>query len=384
MKKLTLIICLLLALLTFGVLSIGINKPFTGHHDDNDSYFAQVGRNYLHYGIFPLHFGQLIGNSTPESKNFYTHHPPLLSLSLAASLAVFGDTYYAVRLVPIFFSVATVIMFFLLLRRFFDPVTSLLSVVFFIITPMFMFFGKMADHEVPTLFFIILAVYLYSRWQQTKKRKNFNFLLLVIFIGQWFGWPAYYLAGLLFLLTRRWEILILSLADFALFLGGVYWQTGSLVGGGLDQIFVFRTGFGQLPWVTESYTNIQLATQEVQWLYHFFTPPQVIAGTIALIVSIYLWVKGRKITSQNLLWLIFLAIAVIHVILFRTGAWRHDYWLYYFLPFFAWGIASGISLATKYFPRQRSKIVLGYLILLVVALIQSQPFFWALQNIVVK
>ena len=374
----------LFCLLALGLLAAGIDKPFTGHHDDNNSYYAQVAQNYIRYGIVPLRFGQLIGRSTPQSRNFYTHHPPLLSISLAAGLVLFGDNFTAVRLVPVLFSAATVLVFYLFLRRFFDVTAAVLAIGFLLITPMFMYFGKMADHEAPTLFFIILSLYLYSRLPGSGRSGRFRWLLLSLFFGQWFGWPAYYLAGLLFLLTRRWEILALSVFNFILFLAAVYWQTGSLAGGGLGEILLFRTGAGRLPGITESYTNIQLATQELRWLYHFFTPPQFLISAVAFGASAYLWFKNRRMSIANKIWLVFFAVAVIHVVLFRTGAWRHDYWLYYFLPFFAWGIASAVELSRRHFPRARNYIALAGLCLFATAIFQSQPFFWALQNMVVK
>lgn len=385
MKKIDLAAILLIGLVALGLLTIGINKPFNGHHDDNNAYFSQVGENYLKYGVLQLKFGQLIGSSTREKPEYYTHHPQLLPISLAGAIAVFGDNFWTVRLVPILFSVATVVIFYLLLRRFFNPVSGLLSVAFLMVTPMFLYFGKMADHEAPTLFFVVLSLYFYTLWRESKKHRHFVFLLLSLFLGQWFGWPAYYLAGILFLLTRRFEILLLSLFDFGVFLLDVYLLTGSLIGGGLGEILIFRTGFGQLSWAKENYTNSQLAAQEASWLYHFLTPPQFIAAIGAFGVWLFSWIKTRKIEAKDGIWLIFLAVAALHVLLFRTGAWRHDYWLYYFLPFFAWGIASGIGLLAKiHHGKYQFPAYFFFLLLLIGAIISGQPFFRALQDMVVK
>lgn len=385
-KKPQIVAVTLFCLLAVILLSIGINKPFNCHHDDNNWYYGQVADNYIHYGILNLKFGQLIPGQIPNSREFYTHHPPLLSIYLAGTIELLGDHYWTIRLVPIVFSIVTLIMFYLLLRQFYPTISALFSLAFWLVTPMFLFFGKMADHEAPTLFFIIFCLFFYVRWKKGGKRINFSLILIGLFLGQWTGWPTYYLAGSLFLLTWRWEILVLSLINFLLFLFHIYLLTGSVIGGGLAEILLFRMGLiNRLSWVEENYTTRQLVSQEVSWLYHFFTPPQFVISLLALVTSTYRWLRKRKIDQQSVIWLIFLFVASAHVILFRTGAWRHDYWLYYFLPFFSWGVSQSLTILLKAVSLPKSVFIYAvYLVLLFLAIYQSQPFFWALQNMVVK
>ncbi len=356
---------LLLVLVSFGVLTIGLNKPLNGHHDWNDRYFSAIALNYLHYGPLQLGFGQLIGDSLPIAGNFYTHHPQLFPLILSAAILILGNHNWVIRLTPIIFSVSTVAIFYLLLKKYFSWQAAFLACLFMIATPMFLYFGKMADHEAFTLFFIILTIYFYLN-------NNFKLTLLALFLGQWTGWPAYYLAGFLFLWSRKPVFLILSLVNFSLFLLNIQFLTGSIFGGGLSEVFFFRMGFINLPSVHEEYTNWQLLSQELHWLYRFIGPPQVILALLAFIYSL----KNRP--KFLAVWMIFGAVAVTHVVLFRTGAWRHDYWLYYFLPFFSFGIAAGISVLEK----KGSVIYTVYIAALVLMLYMTQPFFWALQNMI--
>lgn len=145
-------------------------------------------------------------------------------------------------------------------------------------------------------------------------------------------------------------------------------------------------GFTQLPDVHEEYTNLQLLKQESQWIYHFFSPSQAILVLFSLTSSVYFWAtKKIQLSKFYFVWVLFGFIAVTHVILFRTGAWRHDYWLYYFLPFFSWGIAMGISLLEKIINNRGQVIIyIIYVLALILAIYQTQPFFWALQNLVEK
>ncbi len=380
LKKIDLFVIGFLLVFSTVLLTIDITKPLNGHHDYNNRYLSEVVTNYLKFGPLPLRFGQFIGQISfpPDFTSAYTHHPIGVPLLLVPFIALGGPTPLAIRLLPTLFSLLTVCLFYLVLRRFFSTRASVLALIFWITTPMFLYFGKMTDHEVPTLFFIILTLQAYLR-------KNSRLLFLSLALGQWMGWPAYYLAGLLFLVTFDWRLVLLSLTNFSIFLLHTFWLTGSVVGGGLLEIFLFRAGLGQLDWVVENYTWVQWLTQELRWLYRFFTPPQFIVVVLTVIYTA-LSVTTRKLTlsKANLIWLTFAGIATIHIFLFRTGAWRHDYWLYYFLPFFSFGIATAISHLEKKFPRQTTVITLLFLVFVLLGVYISEPFFWALQTMVVN
>lgn len=247
--------CLVLILITvfsFLVLTVGINKPFNGHHDWNNRFFGQIANSYLNSGIFQLGFGQLINQSIPQSHNFYTHHPPLFPLILSVFIGVFGNFPWVVRLAPISFSVGTAVILYLLLRRFFNPVAAIFAIAFYLATPMYLYFGKMANHEVFTLFFIVLTLYGFLRWRESGKPRDLIFTLASLFLGQWTGWPAYYLAGFLFLWSKNTSFLILSLINFASYLLRVYSLTGSVVGGGLREVFFLGWVLLNCPTCTKS------------------------------------------------------------------------------------------------------------------------------------
>lgn len=356
LEKLSLLAVLLLATLA---LTIGIHKPFNGHHDVNNQVYRQAALNYLTKDISEHKFGQLINGT------FYTHHPPLLPLTLAISLAIFGDHTWSIRLVPIVFSISTLYVFYLLLRKFFSAKTSLIALLFWIITPMFLYFGKMADHEVITLFFVVSAIY-------TFVAKKIKLVLLSVFLAEWSGWPGYYLAGILALFMRSWTLIFLSIFNFSLFIFHLSILTGSPIGGGLVDIFLFRTGAkGSIGEVTEIYTLSDFIKQELSWTYHFFTPPQFLLTLLAATLTIF----KRHFGLKEKVWFIFFFVAMIHVVLFRTGAHRHDYWLYYFLPFFSFGMAK----CESFFPGKKLTLVI-FITLLLFAFWKSQPFFWALQT----
>lgn len=372
-------------LVTFLVLGVGIDKPFNGHHDYNNRSYQRIANNYLEKGLWELRLGQL---DQPKGypiveQNFYTHHPPFLTLSLAGFIALLGDSERTVRLLPIVSSALSVFIFLLLLKRHFSWKVTLIASAFWFVTPMFRYFGKMADHEAITLLFIVASVYCFDLWQRSKNKRAYYFLLAFIFLGQWSGWPAYFLAGVLFLLTRSFGILLLTILDVVLFFLWVQGVTGSVAGGGLINIFLFRIGVASLQSVQQEYTLSQFVIQEVRWLYHFFTPVQFITALLAAVITGALFIKG-KVTKQNksrlTIWLIFTLVAVLHVVVFRNGAFRHDYWLYYFLPVFSWGVAEALTMLYSKFKKYSLAITLLGVTLLIVSFWQKDEFFWALQN----
>ncbi len=352
---------ILILVLATAALLIGVNRPFTGHHDANNKMYRVAALNYLTKPIGVHKFGQLIDG------NFYTHHPILLPITLAASIQLFGDHFWSIRLVPIIFSVATLGVFYFILRSFFKPQVAIIALLFWIITPMFLYFGKMADHEALTLFFIVLAVYGFIK-------KNNRLVILAVVLGQWTGWPAYYLAFILAVFMRSWILLVISLVNFGLFASHISALTGSPIGGGLVDIFLFRTGAkASVGRIVESYSMIDFLKQELSWTYHFFTPIQFFLAAAAVFLT------EKKLTLKNKVWFIFLFVPIVHVFLFRTGAHRHDYWLYYFLPFFSFGVA--ITMNYLLDKMKKPKIVYAlFIILLIIAFLRSMPFFWALQT----
>lgn len=367
-------LCLfVLIVFTTILLTIGFARPSVGHHDANNRMYALAGLNYLDKGVIALSFGQLmqpVGNPIVR-ENFYTHHPPILSLLLAVSMGLFGYTSWAIRLVPILFSLGTIVVFFLLLRKFFSLPITLLGCFLWIGTPMFLLFGKMADHEALTLLFIVVASYAFVT-------KRSRLMLVSLFIGQWTGWPAYYAAAILFVFTRKFSLILLSLGNFALFLVHLIILTGSPIGGGLVEIILFRMGLKeQLGQVIERYTMMDFIKQEVSWTIHFFNPAQI---WLALLGGAFaLWKRYFGVREKVVI--VFFFVAFVHVILFRTGAHRHDYWLYYFLPFYSFAAALGLHHLHALTPKKYRFIF--YLVavgLVLVAAWQGEPFFWALQN----
>ena len=92
--------------LSFWILSRNISDPFTGIHDHNGARFGNIAKNYLKYGQ-ETRLGQVEQKNSDGSFEYYTHYPPLLSLSIAASYGIFGASEGTTRIIPVFATTCT-------------------------------------------------------------------------------------------------------------------------------------------------------------------------------------------------------------------------------------------------------------------------------------
>ncbi len=339
------------------ILSYNINKPFWGHHDFNNAFYGVMGRNLARFGPVATKLGQVTTTSVSDPKLFgyHTHHPPLLIWLLGLSYFLFGISEISTRLIPVIFSVATVAVFFLLIREVFGQKTAVASSMIWLVTPIFVYFGKMAVHEVLVLFFFVSAVYTYLKGQ-------YKLLLPVISLGCLSGWPAYYIPVIiLFLdffqkknlgLARSLFILIIPVFFFLLLLGHNYILTGSPFGGGLLEAYFFRT---------EAIPVIDYFRREASWFLAYFSKPVFLAAVLGAMLAL----KNMK---SRIFLLAFGLYGLIYLVVFKSAAYRHDYLIYYFLPLFAASAGFLVARIHKY----------AFIVLLALSVLSSYKFTQAL------
>ena len=106
-----------------GLLSLDLADPWVHSYDANGALFSTAARNYLRYGLRATRGGQVVnaGQLAPERFRFYAHHPPGLSLTIAASFALLGEAEWSARLVPVLFTLAAAALLYLVARRLAGP-----------------------------------------------------------------------------------------------------------------------------------------------------------------------------------------------------------------------------------------------------------------------
>ncbi len=321
------LILLLTLILAFIALLYRADKPFWGHHDFNNAFFGNIARNTLRYGVVVTRFGQVVNSGivTPSEFSYHTHHPGLLITLLTLSYYFFGITEISTRLVPIILSVLTVLLLYVIVKKLYSPAVAALAAVFWIITPLYLYFGKMAVHEIPVLFFFLFSLWRYLAWNEGNSRRNFVWLIIGIILGCLSGWPGYYTPVSLlvyhFLLHRKFEkklvwLIIVPLGLFLAHVSQTFILSGSFTGGGFNSAFALRSSRPDF---------LAFLKLETTYILLYFTKPLVLISLAGLLLFF-----AKRTYQFPLMLLLF---GSLHPLLFEEAANRHDYLIYYLLPF---------------------------------------------------
>ena len=190
--------------------------PWT--EDDNwyGAFYSQAAHVNLEVGILatggvpvPLYFGP--PPIPPDA--FYVHHPTLLPTLVTGAFAMFGESEWAARTVPIVCSLLSAVLLWLIVRSAVNARAATLTAAIFATLPMEIHYGDMVDFE-PCLLMCMLAVLLCLRlWQVTAHRRWAVLAAVCAMFTLWMDWPGY--------------LFVLSLAAYFIFRG---WKGACAVG----------------------------------------------------------------------------------------------------------------------------------------------------------
>lgn len=331
----------LIFLLAFLLLIIKINKPFIGHHDWNGVFFGNVLRNTKKFGFWKTKFGAVYTFMPQEASefNFYTHYPLGFRAFLGISTKFLGVSEFSMRLTAVLFSLLALYLFYRLTAQIFDWKIAFSAGLFFILNPMFLYFGKMPVHEVFGLPFIIWSFNSYLNYFQKKSKKNKLLLILSLFLACQTVWSAYYLTPLF--IFHYWIfkkpklrnngfffLLLIPVFCFLSYLALTYWQTASWHNN-IFSTLLFRMQIGEQA-SRYQFTFSQYWKQQILWLTVYFSR---IACFLALIYGLIITKKFIKKdwTYLNGLTAVIFIFPFIDLIIFPNLCFIHDYKLYYFL-----------------------------------------------------
>lgn len=172
------------------LLGAGLRAGWYGSFDANGALYSTAARNYLRYGLLATRGGQVCnaGQLRPEEFRFYSHHPPGISLALAASFALLGESEWAARLLFVLFTLGAAACLHGVARAMAGEVAACLAATAFLLQPMVALYGRMPDHEAPAAFFALLLTLLYLGWQREGRRGWLAAMSAVACLGVWFAW----------------------------------------------------------------------------------------------------------------------------------------------------------------------------------------------------
>lgn len=325
-------------------LSHGITLPWSmGHEGFNGAVFSGFARNFLEYGLIQAKFGNVTGQTisltpvSPENLGFYVNHPSLLALIIALSFSIFGESEWSARLVPIFFSLASIPLVFLISERLWNRRMGLYAAVIFVLNPMFLYYGHMVCFEPLVTFFMLLTILSYLRWIGGD-RQYLAVLCASVFLGGITDWSAYYLIPILglhyLLFVKRKELpavlpILTGIATLGVLFLQLRWFGRVYLKDLLDSFFARSN----LKADQDPNTVIAMHTlidRLFPWGAFFFTTPLLVTSFTGPLIALYVAKDDEGLSSASLLLGLF-AMATLHVVIFKQAAMIHSYWLYYFL-----------------------------------------------------
>jgi hypothetical protein len=329
-----------------------------GHNGFNGAAFCQAARNAIRFGI-PGQALYYTGLERPGPELIYTHHPQLLHWHLVVLFKLLGYAPWVGRMVPVFYSVATLVLIHRIGVQLWDRATALIAMTLYAFTPLHSIFANMIDHEQGAIFFLLLTVYHYVRWLESYAKWRFAVIVVCISLGAQFDWPAYYIAFFLALhafvraiRARRWcpewtFVIVFSIVVLVNFGGFFLWIRS--IRGTLEEMgkaYTQRTG------AMNGY-----ALQLYRRMLDMHGP--VILWATALWVPLVIGrARRRALVTRDLIPACFFGAQIIHSSVFRHAGFIHSYWTYYLGVATAFGGAEVITtLATSLLRKRRELAV---------------------------
>jgi len=365
-----------LALILLGGLLVRLYKigsPIADWHSWRQADTASVSRTYVEKGINLLYpqyqdvSSIQTGIQNPNGYRFVEFpvynaaHAALVKLMPVFSLEVWG------RLLSIFCSLASLVVIFLLGRRFISPLGGLLAAFFFAFIPYNIYFSRTILPEPTATMFGLLAILFFVGFIDSGKNSKlylsglfFSLALLVKPFTVFYAFPMVYLALQKYSLkdlvkNSKLAISILIFADIVLvpLLAWRAWMSNYPVG---------------IPFFSWAFNGDGIRFRPAFWRWLF---AERLGRLILGIWGVLPFSLGvLKVVKKNLFIQFFLLGMLAYVSVIATANVRHDYYQIFIIPAVSLALASGATylIKTKEFSRLLSITVLGASILLMLGM----------------
>ena len=327
----------------------GVNEAFLyGHQGFNNSLRSLIGRNYVRYGVVEL-AGKPIKNVGPvrDAKEHvvHWHHPPLVHMLVGLSFAVLGESEGAARAVPILFSLLSTLLLWRLGRRRLGPPGGLLAAAIFVLLPLEVEYGKMANYEAPVIALMLGAILAAVRIREDGENDT-RWAVAALFActaaAAFTDWPAFILAAFtgLFLIAerpRRWLLFAFYGVFCAVELFLLWkWMNLYAESDGLYGLARWRAGGGTAkvalgPWFDRFWARLQ----------DYVGTPVLAAAAVGAVAY------AARFRRLPLVAGVFGGGGLLYLYLFKYGSWVHVFFLSYLLPAFAVLAAAGLVLTWR-------------------------------------
>lgn len=351
-----------LLLLTFFLLTIRLDSPWTGHHDENGSWISSGVRNYALYGAAELGYMQVInrGPATPDTYDYYVHHPPLIvwtgqALTEVAGRHDDGRPHEAViRLVSIYATMISVVALYVLARRLYGVRSALWITALYALTPMMLYFGRMPNHEPLALGFILPFAAVFVNWMRGATWARWGLMAVLAGFAMWTAWASAFLFAGLGLATlivggnrQRVQMVLLGVVTLAMTAAVPLFYEMQHPGAidDLRNVFTFRSG-GAASRDSAAFTLGDFLATQLSHVLPLMSLLVIVPGSVGL------WIVTRRRKGlERALILGLVGGALLYLLVFRNAHYIHDYYKIYWMPGMVLAAAVAIAAGLKTRPR---------------------------------
>jgi 4-amino-4-deoxy-L-arabinose transferase-like glycosyltransferase len=321
----------LILLIAWALLCFDIAAPWHGHQDDNGVWISET-----------VEAGTLV---PLRSSGYYTHHPPLIVWLSQLAARAFGFSTLSLRFVVAVFTILSIATIYGIGRKWLGNGTWPAALYAF--TPMMAYFGRMPDHEAPTLAIIALLVFILS----VRPESHLAIIVLsaLAALTSWAGMLfALAIFGIMWLRERRWIYIFCALVLIGT-LGLVLALYELKAPGALTDLghsFLYRT--------SDNSAGVDSAPITLGMFFQrYATHMGLLLGPAWLILSIL----GMRKLWRNPLWIVLATSGLLYILLLRNAAYIHDYYKIYFTP--AMSLSAGASVQFGLHTHWRKMIVVA-------------------------
>jgi dolichyl-phosphate-mannose--protein O-mannosyl transferase len=177
----------IILVLGYNLRAFNLDYPVIGYHNWKSVHHFSEARNYAREGFFKHGFfipmrDTLESIKEPmDGQHFDTF--PTTAIIVGFFFKIFGESIVLARIINILFSLATVVVMYLLIKKLFEREDlALLTAFFMSINPLLVFFSHNMMMEASSLFLLILGMYFFVLWYKNQLEKNkFTYLYAASF-----------------------------------------------------------------------------------------------------------------------------------------------------------------------------------------------------------
>ncbi len=373
-----LIVCALLA-------CVNLEQMWLYHHQAwNGARRSLEAENYLRYGYFVHELGPMdnLGlhvkeDGSPKKRDIYWHHPPLTVLALSVFVAVLGEGETTSRLFGATLSVVTFLLFWLALRRRWGDVPTFYALAFLLFNPFYGSYLGFVNFEPMVLLCMALHIWTYERYLERRRRRDMLWVFVTGFLGAYADYPMFVFLFFFWFFTgiaslsknrRDWKfhawyvlavVVTVLLVGFQLYL----WRSDA---GGFTHIFGHRSNL-------DSNNNLWSLLKRWNFYYGYFGP-FLFAFSFYYVLDLLARLLKRALTLGDAYTMSFGATGLVWLIAMKQGHWIHEYFIFYFAPFFGFAAGYGLFRFTRTVLASRRRLAFAVsLVILGLALVWALP-----------